>query len=175
MEFRRGFKIMKKQFLEVGEVVAVHGLRGDMRLYPWCDPGDIERSMRMYTDENGEQEYRVSYAKPHKNVYLVKFKGIDNPEEARKFIGKVLYMNRNDIPVKKGEYFIQDIIGLKVIDNDNGKVYGTVKEIINRGASDIYVIKTENGECMIPAVDKFIASIDLEEGMKVTPIEGMFD
>ena len=47
-------EIMKKQFLEVGEVVAIHGLRGDMRLYPWCDPGDIERSMRMYTDENGE-------------------------------------------------------------------------------------------------------------------------
>ena len=113
---------MKKQFLEVGEVVAVHGLRGDMRLYPWCDPGDIERSMRMYTDENGEQEYRVSYAKPHKNVYLVKFKGIDNPEEARKFIGKVLYMNRNDIPVKKGEYFIQDIIGLKVVDAENGTI-----------------------------------------------------
>ena len=62
---------MKKQFLEVGEVVAIHGLRGDLRLYPWCVPGDIERSMRMYTDEKGETEYRVSYAKPHKNVYLV--------------------------------------------------------------------------------------------------------
>ena len=99
---------MKKQFLEVGEVVAVHGLRGDMRLYPWCDPGDIERSMRMYLDEKGEQEYRVSYAKPHKNVYLVKFKGIDNPEDARKFIGKVLYMNRNDIPMKAGDYFEGD-------------------------------------------------------------------
>ena len=110
---------MKKQFLEVGEVVAIHGLRGDLRLYPWCDPGDIERSARMYLDENGEQEYKVSYAKPHKNVYLVKLRGIDNPEDARKFIGKVLYMNRNDIPMKAGDYFIQDIIGLKVVDAEN--------------------------------------------------------
>ena len=120
---------MKKQFVEVGEVVAIHGLRGDMRLYPWCDPGDIERSMRMYIDENGEQEYRVSYAKPHKNVYLVKFKGIDTPEDARKFIGKVLYMNRNDIPMKKGDYFIQDIIGLKVVDAEN--ITPPVKSILD--------------------------------------------
>ena len=96
---------MRKEYLEVGEIVTTHGVRGDMRLYPWCDPGDVERAARMYLDEKGEQEFRVQYVKPHKNVYLVKLKGIDSPEDARKFIGKTMYMKRGDIPMKKGEYF----------------------------------------------------------------------
>ena len=168
---------MKKQFLEVGEVVAIHGLRGDMRLYPWCDPGDIERSMRMYIVENGEQEYRVSYAKPHKNVYLVKFKGIDTPEDARKFIGKVLYMNRNDIPMKKGDYFIQDIIGLKVIDAENKTVYGEVSDVAPTGANDIYCVSGEDGkETWIPAIPQVISNVDIDGGvLEITPMKGLFD
>ncbi|MBQ7123502.1 MAG: 16S rRNA processing protein RimM [Oscillospiraceae bacterium] len=167
---------MKKQFLEVGEVVTVHGLRGDLRLYPWCDPGDIERSARMYLDENGEQEYRVSYAKPHKNVYLVKLKGVDNPEEARKFIGKVLYMNRNDIPMKKGDYFIQDIIGLKVVDAE-GRVYGEVTDVAPTGANDIYCVCDADGkETWIPAIPQVIDTVDIDGGvLTITPMKGLFD
>lgn len=168
---------MKKQFLEVGEVVAVHGLRGDLRLYPWCDPGDIERSARMYLDEKGEQEFRVSYAKPHKNVYLVKLRGIDNPEEARKFIGKVLYMNRNDIPMKEGDYFIQDIIGLKVIDSESKTVYGEVSEVAPTGANDIYCVRAADGkETWIPAIPQVIDSVDIDSGvLSITPMKGLFD
>ncbi|MBR5873096.1 MAG: 16S rRNA processing protein RimM [Oscillospiraceae bacterium] len=168
---------MKKQFLEVGEIVTVHGIRGDMRLYPWCDPGDIERSARMYMDENGETEYRVQYAKPHKNVYIVKLKGIDSPEEARKYIGKVLYMNRNDIPMKKGDYFIQDIIGLKVVDSENGTVYGEVTDVASTGANDIYCVRgADNNETWIPAIPQVIDSVDVDGGiLSITPMKGLFD
>ncbi len=167
---------MKKQFLEVGEIVTVHGLKGDLRLYPWCDLGDIERSIRMYLDENGEQEYRVQYAKPHKNVYLVKLKGIDTPEEARKFIGKILYMNRNDIKLEKGQYFIQDLIGLKVLDGENNE-YGEISDVASTGANDIYCVRSaDSKETWIPAIPQVIDKVDIDGGvLYITPMKGLFD
>ena len=86
-----------------------------------------------------------------------------------------LYADREDFTLEDGEYFITDIIGLDVIDSDNGKVYGKVKEIINRGASDIYVVDTPNGERMIPAVDEFIVNVDIQKGVTVKTIEGLLD
>lgn len=168
---------MKKEYLEVGEVVTTHGVRGDMRLYPWCDPGDVERAARMYLDEKGEQEFRVQYVKPHKNVYLVKLKGIDSPEEARKFIGKALYMKRSDIPVKKGEYFIQDLIGLKVVDSASGSCYGELSDVASTGANDIYAVRAEDGtEVWIPAIPQVIDKVDIDGGiLSITPMKGLFD
>ena len=170
-------ELMKKEYLEIGEIVTTHGIRGDMRLYPWCDPGDIERAARMYFDPNGETEYRVQYAKPHKNVYLVKLKGIDTPEDARKYIGKVLYMKREDIPMKKGDYFIQDIIGLKVVDSADGTCFGEVCDVASTGANDIYDVKDENGkETWIPAIPQVIDKVDIDgETLYITPMKGLFD
>lgn len=168
---------MLKEYLEIGEIVALHGIKGDMRLYPWCDPGDVERAARVYLDEKGAEELRAIYIKPHKNVYLVKLKGIDSAEEARKFIGKVLYMKRNDIPVKKGEYFIQDIIGLRVTGSADEHDYGTVTDVAATGANDIYCVEHENKkETWIPAIPQVIDKVDLENGrLYITPLEGLFD
>lgn len=168
---------MKKEFLEVGEIVTTHGVRGDMRLYPWCDPGDVEHAKKMYLDENGKEEYNVSYAKPHKNVYIVKFKGIDTPEEARCFIGRTVYMNRKDIPIKKGEYFIQDIIGLKVVDSETGFCYGEVYDVAATGANDIYCVRGEDKkETWIPAIPQIIDMVDIENGiLSIIPMKGLFD
>ena len=82
---------------------------------------------------------------------------------------------REDFQLAEGEFFISDIVGIDVIDHENGKIYGQVTEIINRGASDIYVVKTPNGERMIPAVDEFIVSIDIQKGVFVRTIEGLLD
>lgn len=168
---------MRKEFLEVGEIVTTHGIRGDMRLYPWCDPGDVERAKKVYFDENGAEEFSVKYIKPHKNVYLVKLKGIDTPEDARKFIGKTLYMNRNDIPMEKGEYFIQDIIGLKVIDSENGTVYGEVYDVAATGANDIYCVRdADKKETWIPAIPQVIDKVDIDSGvLYIIPMKGLFD
>jgi 16S rRNA processing protein RimM len=76
--------------------------------------------------------------------------------------------------LEKGEYFIADLIGLPVIDADNGKEYGHVKELINRGASDLYVVKTKTDEAMIPDVPQFIDHVDVKKGVFIRPIEGMF-
>lgn len=168
---------MKKEFLEVGEIVAVHGIRGDMRLYPWCDPGDVEHAKRVYLDGKGEKEFCVQHIKPHKNVYLVKLRGIDTPEDARKFIGKTLYMNRNDIPMKEGDYFIQDIIGLQVVDFESGACYGEIYDVASTGANDIYCVRSaDKKETWIPAIPQVIDSVDIDGGvMKIIPMKGLFD
>ncbi|MGN0628517.1 MAG: ribosome maturation factor RimM [Oscillospiraceae bacterium] len=168
---------MKKEFLEVGEIVTTHGIRGDMRLYPWCDPGDVEHAKKVYLDAKGTEEFRVQYIKPHKNVYLVKLRGIDTPEDARKFIGKTFYMNRNDVPMKEGEYFIQDIIGLRVVDSENGTCYGEIYDVASTGANDIYCVRAaDKKETWIPAIPQVIDSVDIDGGvMKIIPMKGLFD
>ena len=88
---------------------------------------------------------------------------------------QTVYALRDDFDLDEGEYFIADVIGLPVIDVDTQKIYGKVSDLINRGASDLYVVKTPNEEVMIPAVDEFIISVDLEKGVFVRPIEGMFN
>jgi 16S rRNA processing protein RimM len=89
--------------------------------------------------------------------------------------GKVLYAKREDFHLEEGEYFIADLTGLKVIHADTGEQLGTVKEVINRGASDLYVIRTKTGEGMIPAVEEFVDRVDPEAGIFARPIEGMLD
>ena len=95
-------------------------------------------------------------------------------EAAEALKNQILYLSRDDLELEDGEIFIADLIGLKVIDVDSGTVYGTIQNVINTGASDIYVIKTENGEAMIPAVKEFVKRIELDEGVYIKPIEGMF-
>ena len=86
---------------------------------------------------------------------------------------KTLYAAREDFKLKKGDYFIVDLIGMPVIDNKNGKVYGEISDVINRGASDIYVVKTESGERMMPAVAEFVKKVDVERGVFVEVIPGL--
>lgn len=168
---------MQKEYLEIGEIVATHGIHGDMRLYPWCDDGDINKAKKMYLDDKGTYEFEVTYVKPHKNIYLLKFKDIDTPESARQFIGKTVYMNRKDIPIKKGEYFIQDLIGLDVYDEKSEKKFGILYDVANTGANDIYDIKDDNGmETWIPAIPQVIKKVDLDNNkMYIFPMKGLFD
>lgn len=168
---------MLKQYLEVGEIVAPHGVHGDMRLYPWCDDGDLNKAKTMYLDDKGTEKKKVVYVKPHKNIYLIKFADINSPEEVRPFIGKTLYMDRKDIPVKKGEYFIQDLIGLEVFDEDSKVRFGVLYDVANTGANDIYNIKDENGkETWIPAIPQVIKKVDIDDGkIYIYPMKGLFD
>ena len=94
-------------------------------------------------------------------------------DKAMALKGKMLYASRGDFHLEKGDYFIVDLIGLPVIDNIDGKVYGEITDIINRGASDIYVVKTEDGERMMPGVKEFVKRIDIEKGIFVEVIPGL--
>ena len=110
-----------------------------------------------------------------KQFVILELKDIDDMDKAIALKNVILYADRDDFALEDGEYFLTDIIGLDVIDADNGKVYGKVSDIINRGASDIYVVSTPKGERMIPAVDEFIIDIDVSKGIMVRTIEGLLD
>ena len=89
--------------------------------------------------------------------------------------GAVVYAERKDFKLEDGAYFIADIIGCDVIDADSDKKLGVLKEVINRGASDLYVVKTENGEVMVPVVDEFVDRVEVGKAVYIRPISGMFD
>ncbi len=167
---------MSADKLEIGKIVAIHALKGEMRVQPWCDtPAFAVKFKRMFLD--GE-EYKVQSARPHKNIVIVKLRGIDTPELAQKQINKILYVDRSDIKLSKGTYFIADLIGLKVVDADGESlVYGELTDVSQTGANDVYHILFADGKTRyIPAIPQVVKMTDLENGvMKIKPLDGLFD
>ena len=115
--------------------------------------------------------------KAYKGMALLKLEGIDGMDAARALVNRVFYIDRDDAHLPEGSWFLQDIIGLQVLDADTGKEYGTVVDITNSGASDIYEIRTPDGKTVLfPAVKEFLAEISPEQGyVRVRPIGGMFE
>lgn len=168
---------MKVQYLECAKIINTHGTKGALKLENRCDTPKILSSLRRIYLKNGVnyEEHRVLCASVFKEFVIMEIEGISDMDTAMLLKNRLLYAKREDIPLSEGSFFIADLEGLAVIDNDNGKVYGKLKEVLNRGASDIYVIDTPTGEKMIPAVKEFVREIDLEKGIFISPIDGMFD
>ncbi len=165
-----------KQFLEVGKVVTVHGIKGEIRIYPLCDTPEFLCSFKtLYLDANGTNSIKPHSMRIHKNIVVAKIDGYDSIEQSRAFIGKIFYINRDDAKLKKGSYFIDDLIGLNVINIETNEVIGTVQDVTNGTAQDLYYIRLTNGEIrMIPAVKQFIKKIDLEKKeVTIQPIAGL--
>lgn len=169
--------INDKQYLECGKIVNTHGIKGAIKLESWCDsPETLADLEYIYFKINGEYvEKRIISASVFKRHVIAYVEGINDIDNAAALKETVIYADRDDIPLEEGDYFITDLIGLPVIDADSGVEYGKISEVFNTGASDIYTVKTADGERMIPAVPEFIIEIDLERGIFVRPIEGMFN
>ncbi len=167
----------KLKYTECGKIINTHGCHGGVKLESWCNtPDDLAVLPKVYIKKDGGyQEYRLTKASVFKQFVVAELEGICDMDTAMALKGTVLYADREDFCLEDGEYFIADIIGLDVIDAYNGTVYGKVGDIINRGASDIYVVQTVNGERMIPAVDEFIVRVDINQGVFVKVIDGLLD
>ena len=167
----------KSAYLECGRIINTHGCQGGIKLESWCDtPRVLAKMKRIYMQEHGEmREYRVLRASVFRQFVLMELSGITDMDTAMALKNTVVYAAREDFHLKEGEYFIADLVGLPILDADSGTVLGTLKETVNRGASDIYVVETAMGERMIPAVDEFVLEINLEKGIVVRPIPGMLD
>lgn len=167
---------MLKQYLEIGKIVGTHGVRGELRAECWCDSPQFFASFKKLYFDEGKEALEVS-SRPHKNIALVKIKGIDTVEQADLLRGRVLYVNRKDIKLPKGSNFIQDIIGLEVIDDDNGTVYGKVTEVIKTGANDVYEIKDSKGKAYyIPVIKDVVIETNPKKGrVLIKPMKGIFD
>lgn len=166
---------MKAKYLECGKIINTHGTDGAVKLESWCDSPDILAGLKKIYLKNGDvyAPIQIKRASVFKIFVIAKLEGINSIDDAMAIRERVVYADRDDIPKGDG-HFIADLLGLDVIDIDDRKVYGKLKEVINRGASDIYVIDTPDGERMMPAVAEFVREIDLDKGIFVKPIEGMF-
>ena len=165
-----------KKLLEAGKIVTVFGLKGEVKVQPWCDTPEFLCEFDTLYYKSGTP-VNVERARVQKNIVIMKIEGTDSVEEAQKLRNRVLYIDREDVELDEGCYFIQDLIGLTVMESKDGKVYGKLSDVSQTGANDVYHIKAEDGkEYLIPAIPEVIDSIDLEGGiMKITALDGLFD
>ena len=154
----------KSKYLECGRIVNTHGVKGAVKVENRCDTPKVLASLkRIYFEKDGVySEKRVLHGSVFKEFVIFELEGVSDMDAALLLKNTVIYADRDDIPLGEGAYFLADLEGLDVI-------------VINRGASDIYVVETPTGERMMPAVDEFVKKIDIEKGIFVSPIPGMLE
>ena len=166
----------KQQYLEIGQAVGTHGVRGELRVNPWCDaPSQWAVLRRVFTAADGTGE-RKCRARAHGNVVLLTLDGVATVEQAAALRGTVFYAAREDWPLPEGRYFICDLLGMQVVDEQSGEVYGTVCDVSHTGANDVYHIGYQGREVLIPAIPSVIKKVDLDaDRITVHPMAGLFD
>lgn len=160
----------KQAFIEAGRIVNTHGVAGEVKIEVWLDSPDfMKRFRRLFL---GQRELNVESARIHKSFLLCKLRGVDDVNAAMALKGKTVSIAREDARLPKGAYFLQDLLGASVRD-EQGNEIGKLVEVLERPASNIYVVQGET-EHLIPAVPEFIRNTDVENGVvTVRLIEGL--
>ena len=163
---------MKSEFLETGEIVNTHGVRGEVKIIPWAySPDFLCRFDTLYIDA---KPVKVLSSRVHKTAVLCTLEGVDTVETAMKLKGKVVCLRRDQIQLPEGYHLLVDLVGLKAIDAATGEELGAVAEVLPLPAQNVYVVRGKGKEYMIPAVPAFIVETNEDEGyIKVNLIEGM--
>lgn len=164
------------EFLAVGKIINTHGLRGDVKVVAWTDsPEDFEDIPVVYIKKKtGNEKLTVSKIKYQKNNLIVKFKEINDINEAEKYKGLIIYADRDDLwELEDGVYYIADLIGLDVYD-ESGKI-GVIADVFNTGANDIYDVKRDGKKnLLLPVIDDVVKEIDIKNGRVIVHVmEGL--
>lgn len=168
-----------EDLLQVGIITSTHGVRGEVKVYPTTDDPIRFRRLKEVVLDTGREKLNLEIegVKFFKQFVILKFKGLDNINDIEKYRQKSLYVTRkNAVRLQRDEYFIADLIGLKVQDED-GTELGTVKDVIETGANDVYEVEMEDGRSLLlPAIKQCILNVDVENGMmQVHVLEGLLD
>lgn len=169
---------MLKAFLETGQITGTHGVRGEVRVHPWSDsPEFVTKFKRLYLDGAGEQYIDVERSRVHGNMVIMKLRGVEDIPAAERYRGRTLFISRNDAHLDKDAVFVQDLIGCEVFDADNGACYGTVSDVSQTGANDVWHIESADGtQTLIPAIDDVVVQVDAEHNrVLIRPLKGLFD
>ena len=160
----------KREYVEAGRITNTHGVAGEVKIEVWLDsPAFLKKFNRVFLEG---RELKIASARVHKDFLITKFEGLEDVNAAMALKGKTVHILRADARLPKGAYFLQDILGAKVQDQQ-GREIGTLTEVLERPASNIYVVQGAQ-EHLIPAVPEFILSTDPEAGViTVRLIEGM--
>lgn len=165
----------KNPFLEAGRIVGTHGVRGELRLLPWTDsPGTLTPIKTLYFDA-GRTPVHVS-CRPHKNLVLITMEGVTTVEAAAALRHRILYLDRRDLPLPEGKYFIQDLIGMAVVDDRTGEHYGLLTDVSATGANNVYHLDYHGKEVLIPAIPDVVRAVDSDhDEVRIVPLKGLFD
>ncbi len=168
-----------KDFFRVGVIASAHGIRGEVNVYPTTeDPRRFELLETVMLEEKGEMRpVSIASVKYFKKMVILKLSCADDRNAAELLRGRELYVPREDaIPLEEGEYYIADLIGLKVY-TDEGAFFGTLADVMKTGANDVYVIRGDNGrEYLLPVIEDCILETDLASGrMTVHIMDGLLD
>ena len=158
------------EFLDCGQIVNTHGIRGEVRIVPWADSPDFLCGFdRLYVDGGAK---KVLSSRVHKGSVIAKLDGVDTVEQAMALKGKTVQIRRADAKLPEGAFFLADIIGLDVVDEEGQKI-GVLREVLSPSIQQFYVVEGER-EILIPAVPEFILETNIEGGyIKARLIEGM--
>lgn len=154
-----------KPELEIGQIVNTHGIKGEVKIKPFTD--DIKRFDKLkkiyIENKNSKKEYEIENVKYHKEMVMIKLKGIDKIEEAELLRNSYIKIERqNEEPLEENTYYIVDLLGLSVYTEEN-ILLGILDDIFNTGSNDIYVVKDEKGkQILLPAIQEVIKQIDIE-------------
>ena len=160
---------MKKPFLEAGQIVSTHGIRGEVKVMPWAD--DPEFLLDFDTVYLNGAPVRVRSSRVQKTCVLMKLAGVDDLDAAARLRGQTVCIRREDAQLEAGAMFIADLIGLPVL--CEGETIGTITDILQRPGNDVYVVQGAH-EYLIPAVPEFILERNPDDGfVRVKLIEGM--
>ena len=170
-----------EEYLEVGQCVSTHGVKGELKVKPLTD--DITRFSKLkkiYMSIKEELiEFPIEEVRYNKNMVLLKLKGIDSMEKAEEYRGNYLKINRKDaVKLPKDSYFIIDLIGLNVYCEENDELLGKIDDIYNTGSNDIYVVKDETTgkQILLPGIKDVIRKVDIENRRIIVKIlEGLLD
>ena len=167
------------KYLELGQIVNTFGIHGEVKVKPFTEDNKrFDKLKDIYIEIKDKLElFEIEAVKHHKDMVIIKFKGIDSIEEAEKYRNKYLKIDREDAgKLPKDTYYIADLLNLNVY-TDEGKLLGKVDDIFSAGTKDVYSVKDETGkQILLPGIPEVIKEIDLdEEKIIVHLIKGLVD
>lgn len=169
---------MRNKTLQVGQIVNTHGLRGEVKIVPWTDYPEVFESFSHVYLEKGDKKLTLKNIKYQKSNLIVMFDEIKSIEEAEKYKSCVLYVEREQLGEPEQGYYICDLLGISVIDED-GCELGVIKDVISTGkCNDVYVVDAKDGgrDILLPVIDEVILDVDIDKEIcRVHIIEGLLD
>jgi 16S rRNA processing protein RimM len=165
------------EYLECGRVQNTHGCRGHIKVESYCDTPEVLACLPcVYRLVGGAYvSYRILQTGRKGEAVLMQLEGIDDMDAAEAIKGEVLYAARADIPMEEGAYFLADLEGLPVLDADNGREYGRVKEVSFVGGRELIAVQTPTEVRLLPNVPAFVDRVDVASGVYVRPIPGLLE
>ena len=158
-----------EDLLQVGVITTTHGIRGEVKVFPTTDdPRRFEALPSLLLDTGKELcELEIQRVKYFKQFVILKFKDVDDINEIEPYKGKSLYVTRDmAVPLKENEYYIGDLIGMEVFLED-GSLFGRIKDVMETGANDVYIVQTQEKEVLIPAIKDCILQVDVQSNKMV--------